>query len=271
MKKLNSSVVVLLVLLLLFVVPFAAVATADESTDDAQAENISSDGEDGDEIKPWEQTKDILEQEKDAIEELKDQTEDQIKMLEKQLKAVEKKEDSELGEGLKAQIEELKLERNAYKEQMKQKIKSMHEVMKQKYTQEELNELDLLSQELETLEGIKAIPVTNVLVKNRDIKFDTPPVIKEGRILIPVRALSKALGASIQWNAEEKTITLIKDDKEIVLKIDDNKILVNDVEMAIDVPAQLINNRTVVPLRFIVENLELQADWDAETETVEIE
>lgn len=155
------------------------------------------------------------------------------------------------------------MEKNTYKEQMKQKIKAMQEVMKQKYTQEELDQLNLLSQQLSSNNGISVIPVTNIFFKNGDIKFDTPPVIKEGRILIPLRALSEATGALVEWNAEEKTVTLTKDDKEILLVIDNDKILVNNVEITIDVPAQLINNRTVVPLRFIVENLELQVDWDA--------
>lgn len=253
---------------------------ADEEVD-VDVEELDSDVDgDQDEIdkengknkeKAWKQVKEALQQEKDDIKLLKDLVEVEMTELEAQLKAAEISGDTVLIESLTAKIAELTVQKDTYKAEIKQRIVQMQEIMKEKYTQEELDQLEQISQELGTVSGIKVLPVTNIFVKNKDVKFDTPPVIKEGRTLIPLRAISEATGAEVAWNSETKTITITKEDKEIIVQIDENIITVNGTELALDVPAQLMNSRTVVPLRFIVENLDLQVNWDGETETIEIE
>jgi hypothetical protein len=101
--------------------------------------------------------------------------------------------------------------------------------------------------------------------------LDTPPVIKGGRVLIPIRAIAEATGSEVVWDDESHKITITKGDTVIVLTIDDDNVLINGKPYTIDVPAQLMNNRTVVPVRVIFEHLGLHVNWDPDTETVEIE
>ncbi|RJQ31962.1 MAG: copper amine oxidase N-terminal domain-containing protein [Peptococcaceae bacterium] len=96
------------------------------------------------------------------------------------------------------------------------------------------------------------------------IVFDVPPVIKEGRTLVPVRALTEALGATVDWNAETRVVTIIKGDITVVLTIDDEIAVVNGREVPLDVPAGIENSRTVVPLRFVSETFDLKVQYYAE-------
>lgn len=235
---------------------------------DKDVDEDKNDKKDKDE-KPWENVKDKLEEEKDQIEEEKDELEDQIEELKEQYEQAKEAGNVEEAEDLLATIKDLQEQKETLKYNMKLKIQQMKKVMKEKYTQEELDELEDIAEELEAQLKVKVIPVTHVFIRNAEIKIDTPPVIKQGRTLIPVRAISEATGATVDWDGV-KQITIKKDDKEIILHLDSNKIYVNQAELEIDVPAQLINNRTVVPLRFIIENLELEVKWDGETETIDI-
>lgn len=119
-----------------------------------------------------------------------------------------------------------------------------------------------------------------VFIKDKEVKFDVPPVIKYGRTLIPVRAITNALGADVEWDAETKTVTVSKavydsvygvSTTVVTLKLDSDIILVNGKEAKIDVPAQLVNNRTMVPIRFIAQALNQEVEYDAETGAVIIE
>src|SRR5690606_24707622 len=122
-------------------------------------------------------------------------------------------------------------------------------VVKNRYSVEELEELRKIGEELkEQDEDIIVLPIENINAKNKDVKFDTPPVIKEGRTLIPVRALTQGFGAELEWNAEEKKVTITKGDVEIVLHLDSRTATVNGEEVELDVPSTAYNNRTYVPL-----------------------
>ncbi|MDN5347465.1 MAG: hypothetical protein PWP65_1029 [Clostridia bacterium] len=105
----------------------------------------------------------------------------------------------------------------------------------------------------------------------KEVKWDMPPVIKEGRTLVPVRAISEGLGADVNWDAETKTVTITKDNTIIVLKLNSNVFTVNGQEMALDVPAQLISNRTFVPIRFIAQALNQRVSYDEQSNEVNIE
>jgi membrane-associated HD superfamily phosphohydrolase len=160
-------------------------------------------------------------------------------------------------------------------EKRKEKVEKLREEMnkiRERYSDKELEMLRETAKELkEKIKDIKVLPVEKLIIKGKNLKFDTPPVIKGERTLIPVRALTEGFGATVTWNGEEKTVTISKDNNLIVLNVDSNKIYVNGEEKEIDVPAQIMNGRTVVPIRFIVENLGLKVKWDAEEETIEIE
>jgi len=87
-------------------------------------------------------------------------------------------------------------------------------------------------------------------------------ILKNNRVLIPLRAVSENLGADVNWNQQQQTITITKDDTEMVLTINSNKVLLNQSEILLDVPAELNYNSTYVPARFVSQTLGADVNWN---------
>ena len=111
----------------------------------------------------------------------------------------------------------------------------------------------------------------SVFINGTKLLLQDQPVTLEGRTLVPMRAFFEALGASVSWTAETKTINANRGQYEIAIVIDSKKTVVNGKEVLIDVPATLINGRTYVPLRFIGEALGEKVEWRAETKSIMIQ
>lgn len=244
---------------------------AEEPEEPEEAEETEGKAKGKGKNKPWKESKAAIQLEKDDIEVLKDEVEANLEELELKLEAAEDAGDEATVTELKKQLEALKAEKDKYKEQLKAKISEMQQIMKEKYTLEELAELEEVAENLETLDDVAVIPVENVLIGKGKAKFDTPPVIKQGRTLIPVRAISEAMGANVDWNAEEKIVTITKGDKVIVFNLTENKVYVDEAEITVDVQAEVMNNRTMVPLRFIAEQLGLNVEYHEEIQTIVID
>ena len=118
--------------------------------------------------------------------------------------------------------------------------------------------------------AINASSNIKVLLEGQELKFDVPPQIVEGRTLLPLRAIFEALGLEVEWDNETKTISGTAEGKEIILKLDSKDAKVNGVNKTLDVPAKAINGRTLVPVRFIAESLDMNVDWNQDTRTVKI-
>ena len=86
--------------------------------------------------------------------------------------------------------------------------------------------------------------------------------------LIPVRAVSEMLGADVKWNGKTQAVTITKDGRKIILFIGSDSAIVDGAEITLDMSAMIKNNRTMVPLRFIMESFDVNVDWEQETRTV---
>ena len=109
-----------------------------------------------------------------------------------------------------------------------------------------------------------------VFVDNRELSADQPPVIIDGRTLVPLRAIFEALGAEVDWDGDTKTVTSTKGSDTVKMTIGDDKFTKNGETRTLDVPAQIINSRTMVPVRAISEAYGCTVDWDNDTKTVSI-
>jgi hypothetical protein len=103
--------------------------------------------------------------------------------------------------------------------------------------------------------------------------MDAAPVIRNGRTLLPIRALIETLGGKVGWNAKTRTATVMLGDRSVVLEVGKNMALVNGKSVPIDpmndkVVPEIIGSRTFLPLRFIAESLGVVLTWDAVTQTV---
>lgn len=109
-----------------------------------------------------------------------------------------------------------------------------------------------------------------VTLDGKALSFDVPPQIINDRTMVPLRAIFEALGASVDWNQETKTVTSTKGDTTIKLTIDSNTMYVNNNTVTLDTPACVINDRTLVPVRAISEAYDTVVNWYGDTKTVVI-
>ncbi|RJX19277.1 MAG: hypothetical protein C4575_08875 [Desulforudis sp.] len=109
-----------------------------------------------------------------------------------------------------------------------------------------------------------------VLLDGKPRSFDVPPVMEQGRVLVPMRAIFQALGAELEWDGATETVTATRGRTTVILTIGSRTVFKNGSPVVLDVPAKIINGRTVVPLRFVSEALGAGVDWDAVAQTVTI-
>ena len=110
----------------------------------------------------------------------------------------------------------------------------------------------------------------DLFVDTNKVESDTPPTIVDGRTLVPVRAIFEAIGATVTWDQATYTATGVKGDIVVTIQIDNMTAYVNGEAKALDVPAQLINNRTMVPARFISESMGCEVTWYADNSTAAV-
>lgn len=110
-----------------------------------------------------------------------------------------------------------------------------------------------------------------VVLDGKLLAFDQPPVITGGRTLVPMRGLFEELGAIVSWNEAQREVTGNLNGKMIQLKIGSTAATVNGVATKLDVPAQIVNGRTLVPIRFVAESLGITVTWREADRTVIIE
>lgn len=113
-------------------------------------------------------------------------------------------------------------------------------------------------------------PNVEIYINHQKVDSDVPPVIYEGRTLVPLRVISEYLGASVAWDGQSKTVRVSADGRQIVLKINDSEAQVDKNTVLLDVPAMIINGRTMVPLRFAGEALMAEVSWDGELKRVDV-
>jgi competence protein ComGC len=105
-----------------------------------------------------------------------------------------------------------------------------------------------------------------------DPGYQTAPVIINGRTFIPIRAIIEKLGGTIDWNASDKKITVTLNNVPIILQIGANEATVNGTGKVLDAAPYISSTgRTMLPLRFITENLGHTVNWNDSTQTITIQ
>ena len=111
----------------------------------------------------------------------------------------------------------------------------------------------------------------DVVVEDQTLTLDQPPVIEQGRTLVPMRAIFEALGADVDYNAQNRVITSHRNGDTIVLQVGSQQATVNGKALTLDVAPTIYNSRTLVPVRFIAESLGSKVDWVDATKTVYVD
>lgn len=109
-----------------------------------------------------------------------------------------------------------------------------------------------------------------LIVAGTEIVPDVPPQIVNGRTLVPVRVVSEALGARVYWNEHTREVTIRDGDDLTQIRVGETRAWVNNRSYTLDVPAHIVDGRTLVPLRFIAETMGYKVDWDPYERTVSV-
>lgn len=103
-------------------------------------------------------------------------------------------------------------------------------------------------------------------------KYDNVmPYIENDITLIPIRAIAEGLGCEVSWDGENQTVEIKGLNDEILLTVNSSTAVVNNENVTLDVPAQVVDDRTFVPLRFISENMGAKVEWNEEANLITIE
>lgn len=127
-----------------------------------------------------------------------------------------------------------------------------------------------------TLLLISLIPVSyatdeiSVYIDGVAVEFDQPPVIIDGRTLVPMRALFEALGASVTWYNDIQVAMASAPGISLFIFADNNHMTRNFIGVTLDAPARIINGRMFVPLRVISEVFGMNVEWNSSTQTISL-
>ncbi len=191
--------------------------------------------------------------------------------LENQYQEALRQQNESEAQQLREQLQTMEQERIDCVDQLNQVRLQMRETIQASYSEEEMAGIRAVEMEMKQKYPEDLIlPVENIIPIGFTVKFDTPPVVREGRTLVPVRALTEGMGADVSWNAVDGTIVIEKDGFIMQLQLRNSIAYVNGEEVAIDVTPEIINNRTVVPLRFILQHFGYDVDWNTESGLIEI-
>ncbi|MDP4093787.1 MAG: stalk domain-containing protein [Bacillota bacterium] len=110
----------------------------------------------------------------------------------------------------------------------------------------------------------------SVFIDNLPISFTTPPELKNNSTLVPFRAIGEAIGVSLDWNGNTRTITANDGENTVVLQIGNKIATINGTKITLSAAPYISHNSTLVPLRFFSEAFNCKVDWDSVTYTAYI-
>lgn len=110
-----------------------------------------------------------------------------------------------------------------------------------------------------------------VKLNGKALQFSQAPQIMNGRLLVPYRPIAEAIGAVVTYAAATKTVKVTKGGNTHLLPINGNTATLNGVSVPLETPAILVNNTTLVPVRFVSEYLGVTVNYDNATQTVSLQ
>lgn len=108
----------------------------------------------------------------------------------------------------------------------------------------------------------------DLYVDSVQLQPDVPPTVISGRTLVPLRSIFEAIGAAVEWDNASQTATGYRGDSTVIIQLGNQTAFVNGEARTLDVPAQAVSGRTMVPARFVAEALDCQVNWDSAAQAV---
>lgn len=110
----------------------------------------------------------------------------------------------------------------------------------------------------------------SIYINDAELSSAQAPVMKGGRVLVPLRSIFEGLDAKVQYTNRTKTIVATRDDQEVTLKLGSKTAYINGEAISLDVPANTIKGNTMVPIRFVSEAFGEKVFWNSRNQRVDI-
>lgn len=101
----------------------------------------------------------------------------------------------------------------------------------------------------------------SVYVDGEPLSFDVPPAMINDRTMVPMRRIFEALGASVTWDEETQTAVGVTADNEVRITVGESFLRKNGKKAALDTPATVISDRTLIPVRAVAESFDCSVEW----------
>ncbi len=107
--------------------------------------------------------------------------------------------------------------------------------------------------------------VPGVIVNGQSLTMDVPPIVDNGRIMVPMRAICEALGAAVEWTDGEQRVSAVRAGSTVTFVLGQTQAFKDGESIEMDVVPRVENERVLVPLRFISQALGADVDWNGDT------
>lgn len=100
-----------------------------------------------------------------------------------------------------------------------------------------------------------------LILNTNELNLTNPPVMRNDRVMVPLREICEKIGGKVSWNEKTNTATVVFDNRTVKFVVGDTNIYVNGLGRNIDVPTQFINDSLYIPVRALTEAFGIHVDW----------
>lgn len=108
-------------------------------------------------------------------------------------------------------------------------------------------------------------------VDGKKINCEVPPIVFNDYSVVPARDVFESMGATVEWSAVNKKVTVKYDDIKVELYINNKKAKKNGKSETMPIPPKLVNGKTMIPARYVAESLGFDVEFDSSTDTILID
>lgn len=108
-------------------------------------------------------------------------------------------------------------------------------------------------------------------VNGEKLNCEVPPIIFNNYSVVPARDVFEKLGATVDWNGDNKQVTVEYGDTHVELYINNTTAIKNGKKELMPIAPKLINGKTMIPARYVGESLGFDVNFDGNTGTISID
>jgi N-acetylmuramoyl-L-alanine amidase len=127
--------------------------------------------------------------------------------------------------------------------------------------------LTMLLSPIMSFAAVQPLPI-QLFLNGKQLSTEVAPRIVNNNTVVPIRIIAESLGSKVQWEEKSRKVTVDKEGTNIQLIIDKLDVIVNNKPYQLEAAPSIIDGNTMLPLRFVSEQLGVKVTWDDLTRSV---